>query len=463
MNVQFSQTSGEAHATPVAGVGRPRTFASSEPRMTSYWHDEAGHDGTARRASVLPESATFAVIGGGLAGLSTAINLKRRAPEASVVVVEARHVGYGASGRNGGLMSPLPAPAWLMTAAHDTASADAVRALNREVASAAHWLARTLPDSEARRVTLDLEARGRLTDAGVGRVARILAGAGIDHELRPGPRLGGPRTLQLEAHSVHPFRLVRALARHAEEQGVEIVEGAAVAAITPCEAGAEVRLADGRAVTAHRVIVATNAYTNSLEGSVTAKAKALHNYMLATKPLPGNVLAALGASGTFRVELNTAYVFYRVHAGRLIFGGIEKLGDGGAGEFGVPAAVLAGLRRHLATTLAQRGVPTGGDVELDLAWGGKFHQTANDLPIIGPAASSPAIVLNVGYGGTGVALSLVCARLAAAAALDGRYESEADRRCAESITATRTPVVPALRFGASVALSAVARACGLER
>jgi glycine/D-amino acid oxidase-like deaminating enzyme len=42
-----------------------------------------------------------AVIGGGFLGMSTAIALKQREPSLDVAVLEAKSVGYGASGRNG--------------------------------------------------------------------------------------------------------------------------------------------------------------------------------------------------------------------------------------------------------------------------------------------------------------------------------------------------------------------------
>src|SRR5262249_52776605 len=44
------------------------------------------------------------VIGGGLAGLATALDLAERGR--SVVLLEANRIGWGASGRNGGFMSP---------------------------------------------------------------------------------------------------------------------------------------------------------------------------------------------------------------------------------------------------------------------------------------------------------------------------------------------------------------------
>lgn len=49
-------------------------------------------------------TADIAVIGGGLAGLSAALQMSRAGKK--VVVLEAESIGFGASGRNGGFVSP---------------------------------------------------------------------------------------------------------------------------------------------------------------------------------------------------------------------------------------------------------------------------------------------------------------------------------------------------------------------
>src|SRR5687767_7485164 len=48
--------------------------------------------------------ADIAILGGGFTGVSSALHFKKRFPEKKIVLVEAAHLGAGASGRNGGLM-----------------------------------------------------------------------------------------------------------------------------------------------------------------------------------------------------------------------------------------------------------------------------------------------------------------------------------------------------------------------
>ena len=68
-----------------------------------YWHATmpALPD---RSGKPLPESADAVVIGGGYTGLAAARQLATQG--ASVVVVEARTLGWGASTRNGGIAHP---------------------------------------------------------------------------------------------------------------------------------------------------------------------------------------------------------------------------------------------------------------------------------------------------------------------------------------------------------------------
>ena len=288
----------------------------------SYWQQEGGAATRLPHADP-PDQCDFAIIGGGLAGLATANAILERRPGAGVVVLEANFVGYGASGRNGGLMSPLPAPVWLLTADKRTDHAWAVRALNAKLHALGAHLAERLPDSQVRACTLQLQAVGRITGSALHRLAGLLARIGVGQNLAFEAHRGGKPTLELPAYTVQPYRLVRALAARAASQGARICEHAAVEAIEEAPGGAVLRLAGGRQVRASCAIVCTNGYTGSIAVRSRPRAKVLRNYMLATEPLDAEAVARLGNGEAFTVELNKSYIFYRLHEGRLVYGGIE--------------------------------------------------------------------------------------------------------------------------------------------
>ena len=437
----------------------PHRNACANPELgksveRSYWQMIGGMPvNPAPTSNELPARATYVIVGGGFAGLSTALRMKEMSPDADIVLIEAKTVGYGASGRNGGLMSPLPAPVWLTTALNNPSHARALGMLNRKVADAAKWVANLAPQSEIAATELALEATGCVTDAGLAQVSATLTTAGIAHSFATGMTGNGPRSLRIAANTVNPYKLVLGLAAAARARGIRIVEYAPVANISD-QSGNQttstcITLQDGRTIVANRVVITTNAYTSSIALNEQPRAKVVHNYMLATKRLAPETLSRLQrtgrASGRFVVELNAAYVFYRIHDGRLVFGGIEKLRQVDGGDLDVPTAVMKGLKKHLADTLDGLTLP-----EIEQAWGGRFHMTSTDLPIIRRSAKSPSIIYNVGYGGTGVALTLSLAPVAAALALGEPIEDAELAEIYATMCSTGLPVVGALRFAAGV-------------
>lgn len=384
----------------------------------SYWQREAGWRDRWSTTAV-PERADICIIGGGLAGLMTAIRIRERSPGASIVVLEAERVGFGASGRSAGFLSPLAAPVWMLGAERDPDQAWAAAKINADVHALATWLGEAIPEIELRPVMLRLEAAGRVGGSGLAEMARAVERVGLPHEL--GMR-ANRLSLAMAAYTVQPYKLVRGLAEHAVARGVCVRERARVTAIT----GDRVTYGGG-ALRAGRIVVCTNAYTGGLSIE-RVRALVVKSFMTATDP----IAAARDRADDFVVEVNAAQAYHRTHAGRIVFGGIDKVFGRGDDDFAVPAAVRAELGRLLAASIP--GAVPGE------TWAGSFHATATGLPIIRPSARNPALVLNVGYGGTGVALALACAPLAAGIAL-----GEAPDRLLSVVQATRISARDALR------------------
>ena len=268
-----------------------------------------------------------------------------------MLVLEREFLGFGASGRNGGLLSPVPAPVWLLTARSNPDHAWALATLNRKVHALGAWLADKVPDSEASQCTLQLQAAGRFSASGIGRVAAVLERAGIDHDLAPDSRRNGKPTLRLATFAVSPYKLVRALGAYAAGLGAHICERAAVAAVEVAPGGAIIRLAGGRTLRARKVVLCTNAYTGSISTPSAPCSKVVRNYMLATEPLDRETQQRLGDGHTFVVELNRSYTFYRLHRARIIFGGIETFFRRPQSDYDVPASIRSALERNLAKSL----------------------------------------------------------------------------------------------------------------
>lgn len=74
--------------------------------MDSHWERELGSVDGVAETQTLPASVDVIIIGAGLTGVSLAYHLARCAPTQTVAVLEARGIGRGASGRNGGIVWP---------------------------------------------------------------------------------------------------------------------------------------------------------------------------------------------------------------------------------------------------------------------------------------------------------------------------------------------------------------------
>ena len=360
--------------------------------MTSYWQ----RGWVDRWCEEAPASADFVVIGGGLAGLATAIRLRER--EASVVLLEAERVGFGASGRNAGFLSPLAAPVWVLGADRVTDYAWGASRMHDEMHEMARWIAARVPDCELAPAHYRMASAGRLWDAALGDFARAMEAAHVPHRVAPSKRFA----VDMDAYTLHPYKLVRGLAEHAEEIGVQICEGTRVTAIE----GTRV-LTEHGAIDARRVVVCTNAYTPSISVEARPRAVTMHSSMAVSAPV-GNV----DRDADFVLEVGASQTYHRMHDGRLIYGGVDQFTEPTEPRVDMPAPV-------------------------ELAWSGKFQTTTTGLPIVKRVND---VVFNIGYGGTGVVLALACAPLAAAVASD----TEPDGLLA-LIRDTHVPVRDALR------------------
>ncbi len=199
-------------------------------------------------------------------------------------------------------------------------------------------------------------------------------------------------------------------------------------------------------IDARCVIVCTNAYTGALGLPAGARtAKPVRNYMLATEPLDPALAARLGDGRRFFVEIDKSYVFYRLHRGRLVYGGIESFKDSAGSDFDVPSETLQKLTRLVRRSIGSDCPP------IACTWSGRYHATVTETPIIARHPAAPAIVMNVGYGGTGVALTQIFSGLAASLATGERQPDPDMDRLGRILSETKLPIGGLAMFGAAVA------------
>ncbi|NMO53667.1 FAD-dependent oxidoreductase [Actinoplanes sp. TBRC 11911] len=362
----------------------------------SFWLRSLGP--LARRKPLAGDrSADVAIAGGGYTGLWTAYYLATAAPHLSIVVLEAEHCGYGASGRNGGWASGLfPVSHAKLTRRYGAAAADAMYA---GLADAVDEVGR-VADAEGidchyvKGGTISLarsaaQLRRVRSDPGFVGAAEARAICGASHVL------GG--VYSPDCAALHPARLVRGLADAVERLGVTVHEGTAVRGLSR---GAVV--ADQGTITAGTVVRALEGYTARLDRRAIAP---VYSLMIATEPLPLSdwERIGLGRRETFTDERHMIIYGQRTADDRLAFGGRGApyhFGSHISDKYDLVPSVFESLRQTLTEMFGIR--PAIAD-----RWGGPLGIPRDWMPSVG---LRDGVGWAGGYVGDGVAASNLAGR-----------------------------------------------------
>ncbi|MGZ4203128.1 MAG: NAD(P)/FAD-dependent oxidoreductase, partial [Thermoleophilaceae bacterium] len=329
------------------------------------------------------------VIGGGVSGLSCARELARRG--ARTVLLEARAVASGASGRNGGFLLAGGAP-FHVDARELWGREPAARLYARtvEVQQEVYALAESLGVSDAVRPVGSLRLATSEEEAQhVRRHVDALKEDGFEAELvergelEPALRgIGHAGCLVPHDGALQPARWIRALATDAEAAGATIFEN------SRAELGEQVA-ANGATVRAQHVVVAADGPLPGLVPEAADRVKARRLHMLASAPLPARIVSTL-VYARYGLEY-----FQQLPDGRIAVGGFSDL-DGPASytseERGDPR-VWERLERYLHDDLGIEGA------DVTHRWVGVVGFSDDDRPFAGEV--SDGLYALGGYSGHG--------------------------------------------------------------
>ncbi len=385
-------------------------YAATAPRMRAFPALEGRVD------------ADVAVVGGGLAGLSAAIELADRGFD--VVLLEARQIAWGASGRNGGqALVGLACDAHEIERQLGLAESQRIWAMTVE---ALHLI-----QQRCRRFDIDCDWRpGFLNLAVTARKARQLQ-AWQSHVQRhyghacrwiappempawiASPRFHSGLHDPLSGH-LHPLKYALGLARGAAELGVRMHENSGVTALTPGSAGHRARLQTARGeVHTQQVLLAGNVYLQGLVPALQARVMPVGTYVIASEVLDPALAESLIPSHSAVCDTNFVLDYFRPTVDhRMVYGG------------GVSYSTAT--PRHLADTLQRRmarSFPQLAHTRAEFAWGGFVDITMNRAPdfgrLPGSSAGSSNVCSNIyflqGFSGHGLALTGIAGKLVAEA------------------------------------------------
>ena len=359
-------------------------------------------------------NVSVAIIGGGFAGLSTALHLAEQGID--TIVLEAQQPGWGASGNNGGQLNPG------LKLDPDTIEATFGADLGqRMIAFAYNTPVFTL--DLVRRLEIPCEARqnGTLRAAYHETHARA-----VETTAAQCIRRGMPVSV-LDRSAVQEMtgadRYVRAMLdrRGGDLQPLSYARGLACAALaagaaiygqTPAtslrrEAG-RWRIETPRAVVrAEKVLIATNGFTDDLWPDLRRTIVPVFSSIAATEPLPDNIARQIMPTRTVLYESGHITVYYRIDASnRLLIGG-----RGPMQWINGPSAV-AYLTRY-----AVRLWPSLQGVRWTHGWNSRLAMTADHYPHV--HEPGPDMLVYLGCNGRGVALATAMGQQLAKRLIEG--------------------------------------------
>lgn len=352
--------------------------------------------------------ADVCVVGGGFTGLNTAIELARKGM--SVVLLEARRIGWGASGRNGGQL--------IRGVGHDleqftgVIGADGVRDLRLMGIEAVELVRQRVAefdiDCDLTWGFCDLANKPRQLDDFRADREELLA-LGYRHQLTlVGPEqmhtiVGSDRyvgaMIDMGSGHLHPLNLALGEAAAARSLGVALYEHSAV---TRIDYGSTITVHSARGrVRAGQLVLGCNAYHSGIERYLASRVIAAGSYIIATEPLSVELAGELNPQDLAMCDQRVALDYYRLSPDRrLLFGGACHYSGRD------PADIAAYMRPKML-----RVFPQLAHTRIDYQWGGMIGIGANRLPQIGRLPGQPNVYYAQAYSGHGVNATHLAAKI----------------------------------------------------
>ncbi len=361
--------------------------------------------------------ADVCIVGGGFSGVGTALALAEKGYR--VVVLEARKIAWGATGRSGGQLirglgeSPERYQRLI--------GREGVEAINRmgfeSVERVRSIISRYRIQCDLQMGYLDAALKQRhmtslageldlLKQQGYPHRLRLLQSSELSKVIGSSRYIGG--LVDEGSGHLHPMNLCLGEVDAAEKLGVLFYEHSRVTAMkSPGVSGKHQVITGDGVVESDFVVLCGNAYLGSLEPRLNGKVLPAGSYIIATEPLSEAVRHEILPENYAVCDHNALLHYFRLSAdGRLLFGG--RCNYTGHDPKSISGSLLPRMKKIF---------PQLDQVTVDYEWGGWIGISANRIPQIGRL--SPTTYYAQGYSGHGVNATHMAAQLIAEA-IDGQ-------------------------------------------
>lgn len=352
------------------------------------------------------------IVGSGIVGLSTAINVKRDYPDWKILVVDRSSIPHGASTKNAGFAC-FGSPSELLADIAQNGWEEMVALVKRR------WEGLAMLKQMVPLKKLDYQACGGFEVFNQAQSELFDECADTIPELNRALEFIGENVFHLKTNledhgldafqgiiacpyeaSIHPGQMMQTLISICHNEGIEFLNGVEIKDIT--ELPDRVLISSGNLeVTSDLVVLATNAFTAKLLPNIDLYPA--RNQVVVTTPIKG-----LRLKGIYHHD--TGYVYFRtVEGNRILLGGARN--HFSLQERTDEIATTENVVEHLHGLLTKMIVPLQADVKIDYQWSGILGLGSSKTPLT--HWHSDRIFVACRMGGMGISIGAQIGQTAA--------------------------------------------------